>query len=364
MTDTIFISYGHEDEEFVLRLARDLEARAARVWIDRGDLHPGMEWQRAIADSIAGCQAFLLVVSKDSLESAYVNQELTLAEAHQKPIFPLIYEETRLPEHLQERQFIDFRRGGYASNLADLITGLVNAGVSLSQAPELSPEARAARRQERLGAAVRVRWGQVLRRIPGWSLAWGLGWAIFWLVIPVAMSLFGDSESGNLLLYPLGGLLGGLGGGVFAGTITMLVLRHHAISIGWKHMRSSISIWGLVGPLGALAAAGLALLFFEAVSTQVDCAGMSIGDCFGAKLGQGIADALANAIGMIISIIFYASVALFVIGLIAGWLAVRHIRRLEPGILGRQAIWVILSWGAGAFVAGLFSLMFIGLLEG
>ncbi|MBN1666080.1 MAG: toll/interleukin-1 receptor domain-containing protein, partial [Anaerolineales bacterium] len=92
MSDRIFISYGHEDEEFVLRLARDLEGRGAQVWIDRGDLHPGVEWQRSIANAIANCQAFLLVVSKDSLASTYVNQEMALAEAHQKTIFPLIYE--------------------------------------------------------------------------------------------------------------------------------------------------------------------------------------------------------------------------------------------------------------------------------
>ncbi|MBN1667280.1 MAG: hypothetical protein JW862_09325, partial [Anaerolineales bacterium] len=211
---------------------------------------------------------------------------------------------------------------------------------------------------------VRVRWGQVLRRIPGWALAWGLGWAIFWLVVPLAMSLLGEAELDNLLLYPIGGLLGGLFGGLFAGAITMFMLRQHAISIGWKHMRSSITIWGLVGPLGALVAGGLAVLLFQSISTQVDCAGMSIGECFGASLGQAFADALANVIGLIISILFYASAAIFGIGLVAGWLAVRHIRRLEPGILGRQAIWVILSWGSGAFVAALASAFVMGILEG
>jgi hypothetical protein len=36
---------------------------------------------------------------------------------------------------------------------------------------------------------------------------------------------------------------------------------------------------------------------------------------------------------------------------------VRHIRRLEPGILGRQAIWVVLGWGAGAVVAVMASIV-------
>jgi uncharacterized membrane protein YeaQ/YmgE (transglycosylase-associated protein family) len=47
---------------------------------------------------------------------------------------------------------------------------------------------------------------------------------------------------------------------------------------------------------------------------------------------------------MIIAFFFYSLIAFLMIGTVAGWLAVRHIRRLEPGILGRQAIWVIISY--------------------
>jgi hypothetical protein len=44
-------------------------------------------------------------------------------------------------------------------------------------------------------------------------------------------------------------------------------------------------------------------------------------------------------------------------------LAVRHIRRLEPGILGRQAFWVVLGWGLGADVAAIASMVIFSLFE-
>jgi hypothetical protein len=40
-----------------------------------------------------------------------------------------------------------------------------------------------------------------------------------------------------------------------------------------------------------------------------------------------------------------------ILGLIAGGVAVRKIRRLEPGILGRQSAWVVIGWGLGALLA-------------
>ena len=62
-------------------------------------------------------------------------------------------------------------------------------------------------------------------------------------------------------MLPIGGFVGGLIGGFLAGLITMIALRHNAANISWKHMKSSIRIWGLVGPIGTIVAFGLVLLF-------------------------------------------------------------------------------------------------------
>ena len=55
-------------------------------------------------------------------------------------------------------------------------------------------------------------------------------------------------------------------------------------------------------------------------------------------LGKAFACGVGAGIGVVLIILFYVLVALFLLGAVAGWFAVRHIRHLEPGILGRQRV--------------------------
>jgi hypothetical protein len=374
MDGHIFISYSHKDEEFVLRLARHLEERNLSVWIDRGDIHAGAEWQHTIAQAVEDCLAFLLVISPDSVDSNYVAQELSLAKAHEIPIFPLLYRKTKIPEYLETDlfafQFIDFGKGGYQDNFTDLLTGLEASDVSITDAPELSPEEQAERRLELLGAPEKVEWSTVFKRIPGWAIAWAIGWTIYWLILLVVLTATNSSGEGftyNDLAFPIGGFFGGLIGGFWAGLVTMLVLRHHASSIKWKHMRSSIRIWGLLGPIGTIIAAGLAVslvpdLLEELSSTNYDCSALSFGDCIGSMFANVIADSVVALFLIVILVLGYTLITIFALGIFSGWFAVRHIRRLEPGILGKQSIRVILGWGSGALVAFIGSFMAMSLL--
>ena len=51
-----------------------------------------------------------------------------------------------------------------------------------------------------------------------------------------------------------------------------------------------------------------------------------------------------------------------VAGMFAGWQAVRHIRRLEPGITTGQSRGVSLGWGCGAIVAAVAMIIVVGIL--
>lgn len=356
MAQEVFISYSHRDDEFVLRLAADLEDRGASVWIDRGNIQGGEQWRRSIATGVQACKAFALVVSPDSIDSQYVAEELALAFQHRKPIVPLLYRKTNIPAMLKAQldayQFLDFGKGGYAQNLADLVAALTRHGVALQAAPD----EMARRRRERLGAPVKTPWGAVIGRIPGWAFAWGIGWAIFWLVLPIALSILAGSEFKNLAAAPVGGFAGGIAGGLLAGFFTMLALRRNAISIRWKHMSRSIRIWGLYAPIGVIVAGALVMLLFNPdaiLGNTPECSQAGLAECLVEGFGYALASGIAAGFMLVLTIIFYALVAVFGLGLIAGWLAVRHIRRLEPGILGRQAIWVVLGWGGGAVLAAI-----------
>jgi hypothetical protein len=48
--------------------------------------------------------------------------------------------------------------------------------------------------------------------------------------------------------------------------------------------------------------------------------------------------------------------------MLAGWLIVRHVRTLEPGITSRQGWSVSTGWGCGAIVAAAVTLLVIGLI--
>lgn len=363
--EEVFISYSHQDQEFVSRLALDLEERGAEVWIDREDLHAGEKWQESIAQGVRACKAFLLVVSPQWLKSEWGQREFRLAVESKRPVIPLLYGKADLPRELASYQYINFRQGSYAENLADLVAALARHGVALHEAQELAPEEMARRSRARLlREPGPTDWGAVFGRVPGWALAWALGWTVMWALMPIVVSVGFDRVMGvrttlktqDLLLLPVCGFVGGLAGGLLAGLFTMLALRRNAGSIRWKHMSMAFRIWAVAGTIVALVAFGLIFVSSErpADSPPVDCTGLSFGECFSQSMGQGLSDALQQVCFGAIILIFggaLAAVGMLFVGLVTGGAAVRRIRRLEPGILGRQAFWVVLGWGLGAVLA-------------
>ena len=74
---TAFISYSREDSEFVLRMARDLKAAGANVWLDQLDIAPGQRWARALQDAITNSPRFLVILSPASVKSTNVEDEVS-----------------------------------------------------------------------------------------------------------------------------------------------------------------------------------------------------------------------------------------------------------------------------------------------
>jgi len=98
-------------------------------------------------------------------------------------------------------------------------------------------------------------------------------------------------------------------------------------------------------------------------SVTPDCSSLNFNECVGQIFGA----ALGNAIGflILISVIFLTlvTIAWFLTGMFAGWQAVRHIRRLEPGITKGQSRSVTLGWGCGAIVAVVVMILVLGALS-
>lgn len=93
----VFISYAHEDENYLSKILTHLEPLRMQdqvcAWSD-SDLQPGSDWGRNINISIANARVFLLLVSKHYLASEFIRKsELpSLLNDHLSvgPIIPIL----------------------------------------------------------------------------------------------------------------------------------------------------------------------------------------------------------------------------------------------------------------------------------
>jgi formylglycine-generating enzyme required for sulfatase activity len=105
----IFISYSHKDKEYVHKLHEALKNEGFDVWID-DRIDYGDKWLQAIEKNLDECDAFIIVMSKNSYESEMVQNEITRARDLEKQIFPLLLD-GRNWLVVQSRQFVDVRDG-------------------------------------------------------------------------------------------------------------------------------------------------------------------------------------------------------------------------------------------------------------
>ena len=104
-----FFSYSRDDSDFALRLAEDLKAAGAAVWIDQLDIEPGMRWDRAVETALNNCPRMLVILSPASVNSDNVLDEVSFALRRQKTVIPVLYRECDIPLRLERHQHIDFR---------------------------------------------------------------------------------------------------------------------------------------------------------------------------------------------------------------------------------------------------------------
>jgi len=105
----IFISYSHEDKEYVEKLEKKLISEGFDVWIDHR-IDYADDWLRVIEKNLDECDAFIIVMSKNSKASNMVQNEITRARDKDKTIFPVLLDgENWLV--VQRKQYVDVRDG-------------------------------------------------------------------------------------------------------------------------------------------------------------------------------------------------------------------------------------------------------------
>ena len=103
----IFISYKHEDEEFIAGLEENLESAGFTVWTDK-ELLAGDDWKEAIDEAIRNAFALLAVMTPEARKSEYVTYEWSFAWGIGIKIIPIMLEKTKLHPRLGTLQYLDF----------------------------------------------------------------------------------------------------------------------------------------------------------------------------------------------------------------------------------------------------------------
>ncbi len=127
----VFVSYSRDDSEFVTRLKMDLMAKGITTWVDQGGILPGTpDWEEAIRIAIHEAYAVLFIASPKARSSRYVKDELRIAEASERPIYPIWVMGNQwieaVPLGFGGTQYIDAREGNYERALNTIVAVLSN----------------------------------------------------------------------------------------------------------------------------------------------------------------------------------------------------------------------------------------------
>ena len=137
-----FFSYSRDDSEFALRLAADLKAAGANVWLDQLDIGPGQRWARTVQDALNNCPRLLVILSPSSVSSTNVEDEVAFALEEHKTVIPVFYRDCKVPFQLRPFQYVDLRTD-YDRGLKTLLRTLgaeqqavAPAGAAVSAVPK------------------------------------------------------------------------------------------------------------------------------------------------------------------------------------------------------------------------------------
>ncbi len=138
----VFISHSNQNNNETLLIVQGLKRAGFDVWVDFENIRGGADWLCEIQAGIERCDAVVTVLSKASLGSVWVERECLYAFQLQKPLFTALLDDLRLPLHLINIQYCDFRED-FADGSKELAKSLKSALSSTESAAVYPNEANA-----------------------------------------------------------------------------------------------------------------------------------------------------------------------------------------------------------------------------
>jgi len=105
----IFISYSRADRQRVEGLQILLQALGHEVFFDSRSILPGMRWQEALEQELAGADVIVVFWTRHAARSKWVKREYEsfLASDRDRAVVPVLADTTPLPDPLAARQHAD-----------------------------------------------------------------------------------------------------------------------------------------------------------------------------------------------------------------------------------------------------------------
>jgi len=124
----IFISYSHENKEFVDKLTMQLVAHNVNIWLDRWELNIGDSLLAKIQEAVNGANALLVILSKTSVASDWCKNEINaglLRELEERHVLvmPVMLEDCDVPIFVRGKLYADFRKS-FDDGLRTILEGI------------------------------------------------------------------------------------------------------------------------------------------------------------------------------------------------------------------------------------------------
>ena len=138
---SVFLCHNSKDKPFVRKLAKRCASDGVQVWFDEAELNIGDSLIEKISGGIKNMEYVAVIISKNSIESCWVQKEISLAMSKEiagrrVTVLPILVNKCSLPEALADKVYADFTlRENYEDEYSKLLRamGVVSASKAESQ---------------------------------------------------------------------------------------------------------------------------------------------------------------------------------------------------------------------------------------
>jgi WD40 repeat protein len=127
-THDAFISYARSEKEFAIQVKAALESRGLSVWLDLESIAISTKWLALIQRGIESSNAFLFLLSPNSLQSEVCRAEVEFARAANKRIVPVRIceiDRTQVPAAIGEVQWLEWPANSSVEERAEQLAAVI-----------------------------------------------------------------------------------------------------------------------------------------------------------------------------------------------------------------------------------------------